>query len=63
MIKLLKKKLLESLIKDLAEELPNIENKIWLILEEKKDYVFAQIKEAIKDKLTELVESYFNKKD
>lgn len=55
MIKFLKKKLLESLVKDLAEELPNIEAKILLLVEEKKDYVLAQIKEAIKEKLTNLI--------
>lgn len=49
MIKWIKKKLLEKIIKDLIDELPAIKEKAKVLLSEKKDELIEKVKTAIKE--------------
>ena len=55
-IKWIKKKILENIIKDAIEELPKLKvtaRKLW---SENKDEIFGKVKEAIKKEIFELAE-------
>ena len=51
MFKWIRKKILEGVIKDLLEQLPNIKEKGLQLLKEKKELIIEKIKEAIKKTL------------
>lgn len=56
MFKWIRNKLLEGIVKDVIEELPKLKVSARKLLEEKKDEVLEKIREAIKEKLLDLVE-------
>lgn len=58
MFKWIRKKILEGVIKDLLEQLPDIKEKGLQLLKEKKELIIEKIKEAIKKTLLELVEKF-----
>lgn len=58
MFKWIRKKILEGVIKDLLEQLPDIKEKGLQLLREKKELIIEKIKEAIKKTLLELVEKF-----
>lgn len=55
MFKWIRKKIFECIIKDLLNELPELKEKALILFEEKKDLFIEKAKEAIKEKLLELV--------
>ncbi len=55
MFKWIRKKIFEGLIKDLLKELPELKEKALILFDEKKDLFIEKAKEAIKEKLLELV--------
>lgn len=56
MFKWIRNKLLEGIVKDVIEELPKLKVSARKLLGEKKDEVLEKIREAIKEKLLDLVE-------
>lgn len=56
MIKWIRKKILEGFVKDILKELPELKEKALILFEEKKDLFIEKAKEAIKEKLLDLVE-------
>ena len=58
MFKWIRKKILEGVIKDLLEQLPDIKEKGLQLLREKKELIIEKIKETIKKTLLELVEKF-----
>ena len=58
MFKWIRKKILEGVIKDLLEQLPDIKEKGLQLLKEKKELIIEKIKETIKKALLELVEKF-----
>ena len=56
MIKWIRNKILEGIVKDLIEELPNLKVSARKLLKEKKDELLEKVKDAIKDKIKELAE-------
>lgn len=58
MIKWLEKKLIERILKDVIKELPKLKISAKLLLEEKKDYIIEQAKEAIKEKFLEILKKH-----
>lgn len=57
MFKWLRKKIFEGLVKDFLKELPEFKEKALLLFETKKDLFIEKAKNAIKEKLLELVKS------
>lgn len=55
MFKWIRKKIFEGLIKDLLKELPELKEKALILFDEKKDLFIEKAKEAIKERLLELV--------
>lgn len=53
-IKFIKKKLIKSLVKDVAEALPELKVKIKDLWAKHKDEVIAKVKEAIKEAIVKL---------
>jgi hypothetical protein len=55
MLKWMRKKILEGIVKNILLELPELKEKALILFEEKKDLFIEKAKEAIKEKLLELV--------
>lgn len=55
MFKWMRKKILEGIVKNILLELPELKEKALILFEEKKDLFIEKAKEAIKEKLLELV--------
>jgi hypothetical protein len=51
----MRKKILEGIVKNILLELPELKEKALILFEEKKDLFIEKAKEAIKEKLLELV--------
>ena len=47
MFKWIKKKILKSIVKDIAKEIPEMKEKALVLIEEHKDEIIAKIKDAI----------------
>lgn len=56
MLKWMRKKILEGIVKNILLELPELKEKALILFEEKKDLFIEKAKEAIKEKLLDLVE-------
>lgn len=55
MLKWMRKKILEGIVKNILLELPELKEKALILFEEKRDLFIEKAKEAIKEKLLELV--------
>ena len=59
-IKWVKKKILQSIIKDITKELPVIEQELLKLLEEKKNELFQFCKAKLKEAIEEFVKNHLD---
>ncbi len=58
MIKWIRKKILEGIIKDILNQLPELKEKGLILFKEKKELIIEKSKEAIKKTLMEFIEKF-----
>lgn len=58
MIKWIRKKILEGIIKDILNQLPELKEKGLILFKEKKELIIEKVKEEIKKTLMEFIEKF-----